>query len=172
VDVVIAAIGQSTGVACLQGCGVESERSSAIKVDRQLATTREGVFAAGDAVLGPATVIEAVAQGNAVAQAVDSYLRGGEPESKDEWLAYHEMPLTWNVDDYAEATRPEMPVQAPNVRRHNWQQVELGFSEATCLQECRRCLRCDLEEGELLSMRELAEAPSPGVEEHFDKTTA
>jgi len=172
VDVVIAAIGQSTGVACLQGCGVESERSSAIKVDRQLATTREGVFAAGDAVLGPATVIEAVAQGNAVAQAVDSYLRGGEPESKDEWLAYHEMPLTWNVDDYAEATRPEMPVQAPNVRRHNWQQVELGFSEATCLQECRRCLRCDLEEGELFSMRELAEAPSRGVEEHFDKTTA
>jgi len=172
VDVVIAAIGQSTGIACLQGCGVESERSSAIKVDRQLATTREGVFAAGDAVLGPATVIEAVAQGNAVAQAVDSYLRGGEPESKDEWLAYHEMPLTWNVDDYAEATRPEMPVQAPNVRRHNWQQVELGFSEATCLQECRRCLRCDLEEGELLSMRELVEAPSRGVEEHFDKTTA
>lgn len=172
VDVVIAAIGQSTGIACLQGCGVESERSSAIKVDRQLATTREGVFAAGDAVLGPATVIEAVAQGNAVAQAVDSYLRGGEPESKDGWLAYHEMPLAWNVDDYAEATRPEMPVQAPNVRRHNWQQVELGFSEATCLQECRRCLRCDLEEGELLSMRELVEAPSRGVEEHFDKTTA
>ena len=172
VDVVIAAIGQSTGIACLQGCGVESERSSAIKVDGQLATTREGVFAAGDAVLGPATVIEAVAQGNAVAQAVDSYLRGGEPESKDEWLAYHEMPLTWNVDDYAEATRPEMPVQAPNVRRHNWQQVELGFSEATCLQECRRCLRCDLEEGELLSVRELVEAPSRGVEEHFDKTTA
>ncbi len=172
VDVVIAAIGQSTGIACLQGGGVESERSSAIKVNRQLATTREGVFAAGDAVLGPATVIEAVAQGNAVAQAVDSYLRRGEPESKDEWLAYHEMPLTWNMDDYAEATRPEMPVQAPNVRRHNWQQVELGFSEATCLQECRRCLRCDLEEGELLSMRELVEAPSRGVEERFDKTTA
>jgi hypothetical protein len=49
-------------------------------------------------------------------------------------------------EDYAEATRAEMPVQEPAVRRNNWREVELGFAEAACQEECKRCLRCDLEE--------------------------
>ena len=36
-------------------------------------------------------------------------------------------------------------VQAPEVRRNNWREVELGFSEEACREESRRCLRCDLE---------------------------
>jgi len=165
VDVVIAAIGQSTDVTCIEGTGVESERGSRIKVDRRLLTDREGVFAAGDAVLGPATIVEAVAQGNAVAQAVDSYLQEGWPEAKDEWLAYDRVPESWDMEEYAEATRAEMPVQAPEVRRSNWQQVEMGFSEAACREECRRCLRCDLE-------REMEEDSASAAAERLDKVAA
>jgi NADH-quinone oxidoreductase subunit F len=146
VDVVITAIGQGTDTSCAQGCGVEFNRNTTVKVDRELAASRKGVFAAGDAVLGPATVIEAVAQGNAVAQAVDSYLTEGEPASKENWLAYDEVPLTYNMEDYAEAKRIEMPVQEAVARRGNWREVELGLSEATCREECKRCLRCDLED--------------------------
>jgi len=40
----------------------------------------------------------------------------------------------------------EMPVQEPEVRRTNWKEVELGLSETACREECKRCLRCDLEE--------------------------
>jgi len=146
VDVVIEAIGQSTDVGCADGCGVSFNRNTTVEVNKELCTTREGVFAAGDAVLGPATVVEAVAQGNQVAVAVDSYLQDGEPVSKEEWLAYGSVPLTWNMEGYAEAGREEMPVQAPEVRRNNWKEVELGFAREACHEECKRCLRCDLED--------------------------
>jgi len=146
VDIVIEAIGQSTDAGCAADCGVEFGRGSTIKVDRSLVTTREGVFAAGDAVIGAATVVEAVAQGNDVAEAVDSYLQNGKAECKCTWRAYDDVPLAFVMEDYAEATRADMPVQDAIIRRNNWQEVELGFSETVCRNECKRCLRCDLEE--------------------------
>ncbi len=146
VDVVITAIGQGTDMSCADNAGVEFNRNSTVKVDRKLTTTRKGVFAAGDAVMGPATVIEAVAQGNEVAQAVDAYLQDGEPEPKDGWLSYDSVPLAWVMEDYAEAKRVQMPVQEPSVRRQNWREVELGLAEKDCREECKRCLRCDIEE--------------------------
>jgi len=150
-DVVIAAIGQSTEVDCADGCGVEFNRNTTVQVNRQLQTTREGVFAAGDVVLGPATIVEAVAQGNKAALAIDTYLRSGgngnghEPTRK-EWLAYDTVELSWNMEDYAEAKRVVMPVQDPAVRARNWKEVELGLDEQACREECKRCLRCDLED--------------------------
>ena len=159
VDIVIPAIGQSVDLDCVEGCGIEFERSSTIQVDRKLSTQREGVFAAGDAVLGPATVVEAVAQGNEVALAVDRHIKAkqaamdGNGHGDDAALtvldrvpAYVDVPLTWEQEAYAEAVRAEMPVQAASVRRHNWQEVELGFSADACREECKRCLRCDLED--------------------------
>jgi len=95
-------------------------------------------------VIGPATVIEAVAQGNKVAQTVDSYLQNGEAASKEAWLAYDSVPLNFDMEEYVDATRAEMPVQPPQERRNNWREVELGFSEKACQEECKRCLRCDL----------------------------
>ena len=146
VDVVIPAIGQSTDVSCADGCDVEFNRNSTVKVGRDYCSTKPGVFAAGDAVLGPATVVEAVAQGNEVAMAVDAYLQKGYASSKEEWLAYTEAPLTWVMEDYAEAVRAEMPVQEPAARRLNWREVELGLEEGICREQCKRCLRCDIEE--------------------------
>lgn len=146
VDVIITAIGQSTDVSCAQGCGVDFNRNTTIKVGKDLSSARPGVFAAGDAVLGPATVIEAVAQGNRVAQEVDRYLQAEGATQSTQWLAYDSVPLTYSMEDYALAARPEMPVQEPVLRRHNWHEVELGFDEETCRAECKRCLRCDIEE--------------------------
>ncbi|MEA3407766.1 MAG: FAD-dependent oxidoreductase [Chloroflexota bacterium] len=152
VDVVITAIGQGVDVGCVEkGCGIEFERNTTVKVGKvgsergALRTTRDDVFAAGDAVLGPATVVEAVAQGNKVALEVDKYLQNGLALPKDDWLAYDDIPLTWEMEDYGEAKRAEMPMQKASARRHNWEEIELGFSETTCREECKRCLRCDLE---------------------------
>lgn len=146
VDIVIPAIGQSPDLSCLNGDSPEVNRDSTFKVGRKLDTSRPGVFAAGDAVLGPATVIEAVAQGNKVAMAVDEYLQDGHPQSKEEWLAYRTVELTYNREEYAEAKRPEMPTQAPPERVKNFHEIELGFSEEIAREEAKRCLRCDLEE--------------------------
>jgi len=145
VDVVIAAIGQSSEVDCVGDCGVTFNRNTTVQVDRLLATTREGVFAAGDLVLGPATVVEAVAQGNQVAETVDTYLREGVIGAAAGLKAYDDLPVAWDMEEYGDAKRAKMPVQDPIVRRTNWQEVELGFSESACREECKRCLRCDLE---------------------------
>ena len=146
VDIVIPAIGQMPDLSCLNGDIPEVARNHTFKVGRKLETSRPGVFAAGDAVLGPATVIEAVAQGNKVALAVDEYLRDGHPQSKEEWLAYRTIELKYNMEDYAEAKRPAMPVQAPRERIKNFGQIELSYSETVACEEAKRCLRCDIEE--------------------------
>ncbi len=145
VDVVIQAIGQSTDTACVGDSGVAFNRNTTVQVEGNLATTRAGVFAAGDAVLGPATVVEAVAQGNRAAESIHKYLTGAKANVPVEWKEYASVPLAWSMEDYATAARGEMPVQEPSVRRNNWREVELGFPEAVCREECRRCLRCDLE---------------------------
>jgi NADH-quinone oxidoreductase subunit F len=146
VDIVIPAIGQMPDLSCLNGDSPEVNRNQTFRVGRTLETSRPGVFAAGDAVLGPATVIEAVEQGNKVALAVDEYLRDGDPLSKDHWLAYRTVELTYNMEDYAKATRPEMPAQTPEERIDNFGQIELGLSEKVACEEAKRCLRCDIEE--------------------------
>ena len=145
-DIVIPAIGQAPDLSCLNGDRPEVNRDYTFKVGRRLETSRPGIFAAGDAVLGPATVIEAVAQGNKVAMAVDEYLQDGQPQPKEAWLAYRTVELKYNREDYAEAKRPEMPTQTPVERVKNFHEIELGFSEEVVREEAKRCLRCDLEE--------------------------
>ena len=150
-DVVIPAIGQGVDLSSLNGDAPETNRDTTFKVDKLLATSREGIFAAGDAVLGPATVIEAVAQGNQVALAVDAFLRGTPLVRAREMTEYRTAELKHSLDDYAEARRPEMPTREPAVRARTWQEVELGFDEATAREEARRCLRCDLEYEEYMA---------------------
>ena len=70
-----------------------------------------------------------MAQGNQVALSVDAFLRG-----KTAPLARHAVPirttdLTYNLDDYAEASRAEMPTASR--RNGRAPTIELGFDEAT-----------------------------------------
>jgi NADH-quinone oxidoreductase subunit F len=145
VDIVIPAIGQSPDLSSLNGDSPEVNRNRTFKVGSKLETSRVGLFAAGDAVLGPSTVIEAVAQGNKVALNVDEYLRDGQPESKEDWLAYSTVELTYDREDYAKAVRPEMPTQPAEERIKDFDEIELGFAEKVACEEAKRCLRCDLD---------------------------
>jgi hypothetical protein len=87
-----------------------------------------------------------VAQGNSAALAVDSYLQAGEPESKDAWLSYGTVDLTYDMEDYASAERSVMPTRAAKERVKGFDEIELGFSEQAACAEAKRCLRCDLEQ--------------------------
>ncbi|MBC8446249.1 MAG: FAD-dependent oxidoreductase, partial [Chloroflexi bacterium] len=146
VDVLIPAIGQEPDLFWMDGdSGIETGRGATFAVSDGLATTRRGVFAAGDAVLGPATVIQAVAQGNQVADEVDHYLRTGRVEKIKVRPGYEVIEQQFDLEQYAEATRPqtrEIPIEE---RRGNFDEVELLFDEETIREECKRCLRCDLE---------------------------
>jgi NADPH-dependent glutamate synthase beta subunit-like oxidoreductase len=150
-DVVVPAIGQGVDLSCLNGDAPETRRDTTFAVGKELATSREGVFAAGDAVLGPATVVEAVAQGNQAALAVDAYLRGTAPGAARRMTEYRTADLTYNLEDYAQAQRSEMPTRDADERARAYEEVELGFDEETACAEACRCLRCDLEYEEYLA---------------------
>jgi NADH-quinone oxidoreductase subunit F len=145
-DVIIPAIGQTTDFEWLTDNSLETNRVSTFKVGQALETTIEGVFAAGDAVLGPATVIDAVAQGNKVAIAVDNWLTRGTLDRILYQPPLHPIRQTINILDYAEARRPR-----PNYIPLEWRrlggfaEVEHGLDESTAQEEARRCLRCDME---------------------------
>jgi glutamate synthase (NADPH/NADH) small chain len=76
VDTVVTAIGFSANTLALaKATGIETDRRGRIQVDPETgAASREGVFAGGDIVTGPATVIEAMGAGRKAAAAIHSYL--------------------------------------------------------------------------------------------------
>jgi NADH-quinone oxidoreductase subunit F len=79
-DNLIIAIGEDTDVSYLgKGHGLELTRWNTLVTDEEHCTTDvEGVFAGGDVVTGPKTVIEAIAAGKRAARAMDQYIRGEE----------------------------------------------------------------------------------------------
>jgi len=150
VDVVIPAVGQTILGSCLGSDCVEFTRRGTIKVDpHTMQTSLPGVFAGGDAVSGPATVVEAIAAGNRAAAAMDRYLRGEkvlwEPPAGPRWVRPVE-PVKPPYDIIeGEAHRPAMPELPVDQRRTNFKEVALGFTREMAMAEARRCLRCDLE---------------------------
>ena len=170
-DVVIPAIGQEPDLSCLDAdldactaCGMDIQRDSTMVVNRALATTREGIFAAGDVVLGPASVIEAVAHGNQVARSVDNYLRTGSLDKEVLLPGYEAVEQLYDLDEYAEAKRPETIALPVEQRKGSFEEVELGLPEMAIREECKRCLRCDLE---WLQVRALPEEPVPDRKARF-----
>ncbi|MCX6027732.1 MAG: FAD-dependent oxidoreductase [Chloroflexi bacterium] len=145
VDVVIPAIGQTTDVSWIRTGDIQVTRGSTFVVQDAFNTTRPGVFAAGDAVSGPATVIQAVAHGNLAAAAVDAWLKTGKLDKPRYETARPDIVQLYNLDEYANAVRPHVPELAVAGRRGNFREVELGYDECTTREEAKRCLRCDLE---------------------------
>ena len=104
-DTIIAAIGQRPEVPSQFDLAVG--RGNVIQVDPDtLATSKEGVFAGGDAMRGPASVIEAIADGRQAAISIDKYLGGS--GIIDEVLApLEEAPAP--PEEAEEKRRPSMP---------------------------------------------------------------
>lgn len=75
-DNVILAIGQYCDEEFLRALGIEAKRGKALVDEITLQTNIPGVFAGGDLVLGPSTVIESIATGRRAAIMIDLYLKG------------------------------------------------------------------------------------------------
>jgi NADH-quinone oxidoreductase subunit F len=151
IDIVIPAIGQTTQLPWIEDQDgsadwhIETTRSDTFVVKEAFNTTRAGVFAAGDAVSGPATVVQAVAQGNLVAVAVDTWLRTGEIVKPRFITPRADVAQIYNLDDYANAQRPVIPEIGVADRLDSFREIETGFETNTAQEEAKRCLRCDLE---------------------------
>ncbi len=75
VEAVIVAVGQEPDLEFMEHLGLPVDVDGRIKVNRNLRIPRRKLFAGGDAVRGPRTVVEAVADGRKAARAVDFFLR-------------------------------------------------------------------------------------------------
>jgi NADH-quinone oxidoreductase subunit F len=143
-DTIIAAIGQRPEIP--GRFNLSLGRGNTIEVDPDtLATSKEGIFAGGDVVSGPASVIEAIAAGRQAAISIDKFL-GGKGEI-EETLAPPEGELA-PLEEAEEQWRPPMPTVPVEQRLSNFIQVELGYNDEIAIGEAKRCLRCDLEERE------------------------
>ena len=169
-DQVIAAVGQFPKLdGTSEEQGVKRTKWRTIQVDDWTFQTEDPrVFAGGDAVLGAQTVIQAVAQGKKAAWSMDAYLRGADMTEVSQSLAelkatpfFHalsaktdldprisrmaELPPVF-IDMTTDVTHPsppaEMPKLGPDARTTNFEQIELGFSEAEAVRGAELCLDC------------------------------
>lgn len=147
-DMIISAIGQKVEQKSLTDIsGLKWSRRGTIDINRiSMETSIPGIFAAGDAVTGPATVIEAIGGGKRAADAIDRYLSGIPQPKIPPVPVRHESVECLSVPAGTKMIlqRPEMPLLNLDRRRTIFQQVELGYSENEVREEARRCLRCDI----------------------------
>lgn len=146
-DIVIPAIGQSADLSFVSGDSeIRSMDNGALIADPEtFETGRGGIFAAGDVVSGPATVIEAMAAGKKVAKAIDCYLRGEKYKREDKTFtpATHVEPIVISTEE-RERLWPKTERLPVAMRTENFREVELGFTPKMATTEAMRCLRCDL----------------------------
>ena len=142
-DQVIAAIGQRLDAK--HDLGDEKiviNKNGFIEVDPVSGQTAdEWIFAGGDAVLGPASVVEAISAGERAAIGIDVYFTG---VNHAFWRTQKQVDTMFDPDDdpvgYPRAKMQLMPVKK---RRNNFQEVELPWAENVARREAKRCLRCD-----------------------------
>lgn len=137
-DTLIEAVGQSADAASL---GLEADARGTVKINTgSSGTSRQGVFAAGDAVTGPSSIIQAIARGRLAASSMDTYLGGdgliaerfaGEPE----WCEATEAPPG--------TLRKLVKMLPVENRLSGFNLVELGYDDKDAVNEANRCLGCD-----------------------------
>ena len=108
---------------------------------------RPGVFGGGDAVSGPNTVVEAIADGKGAAVMIDRYLTGRQMKliPRVALPTVYVEPLHTGEEDQGAAGRLLPPLLDPAARRKNYKEVDLRVPERLAVCEARRCLRCDIE---------------------------
>jgi len=146
-DMVITAIGQTTDLSFLpEDKKFNITGRGTFDVDaRSLGTNIPGVFVGGDAVRGPARMIDAIADGKRAAMAVDYYLRGENlpAEAEPIPLADIEDPtFKFHLRDTVEEIRYERAMLPVKDRASNFKEVNLCYDKETCIKEARRCINC------------------------------
>lgn len=108
-----------------------------------VATDVKDIFAGGDAVTGPATVIDAIAAGNKAAISIRNYLEG--TDLPVEPFLLHETPIEdIEFDGLAASLRTAMPMIEIERRIGSFDEVELGYSSEMAQKEALRCVDCSI----------------------------
>lgn len=111
-------------------------------------TSVEGIFACGDFVTGPATIIEAAGRGRRTARAVDRWLGGVRGDELEELPVINRAVITQALehdmpDKYEAIERQHIPMSPPELRRDFTSLVEVGYDTRSAIAEGQRCLQCN-----------------------------
>ena len=166
VTCVISAIGQKANVAGFEG--IELNRKGIISADEtSYRTSMPGVFAVGDATnQGASIAIEAIGEARRCAKVVDLYLNGMQVPYQKTYLSVKKVSPEYFAD-YIKLPRAKMPTRPPEERKHDFQEINLGFSEAQARAEAARCLDCgchDFAECKLIRCANLYELQPERIE--------
>jgi NADPH-dependent glutamate synthase beta subunit-like oxidoreductase len=140
-DKVILAIGQNPDISWIEEIETKNE---IISINKEMQTNISGVFAGGEVARGPASIVEAIADGASAASSIDKYL-GGDGNIYQTLIAPSELIQNiGKVEGFAKIERVDIPKINPGVRKENFEMVESCYGEKQAKQESSRCLRCDL----------------------------
>ncbi len=146
-DSVILAVGETFDQDFCRASGLELKEDGTIVVDRfTMETSRPGFYAGGDTITGASNVSNAMSGGKQAARNIDERLMSAMPGVEQRWSRL------FPVFEYSRQSPGEprvthrhtaspLPVAA---RLHGGGEVVPGLSAKEVLEECRRCLRCDL----------------------------
>ena len=138
-DMVIVAVGQGIESKAFEKQGIPVKRGVIDALSWSGINTKDltGVFAGGDCVTGPATVIRAIAAGKVAAANIDEYLGYHHVISTDV-----EIPEV-RLNDRKSCARVNMKERQPSERAKDFEMIECGLTCEEAKQEAGRCLRCD-----------------------------
>ena len=143
-DTIIVAIGQRPHLDTFRLVEeVETDRGGRLVVGDCLECSRPGVFAAGDVVTGPTTVVGSMAGGRRAAARIIEYLTG-EPAPESYYGPGHRGVGDWVEIDDETPRRPrfEKECRAPDLRCRDFEEVDFGFTPEQAMAEGSRCLQC------------------------------
>ncbi len=140
-DTVIPAISQYADLPFIPADQIGRTKWGTFTVDPDtMMTTMEGVFAGGDIVRGPDTVIQAIADGKTAAIAIDQYFGGRGALNKGEKIKFS----PWQDDDeVVELPRYPLDMLDKDKRANSFDEVVLGYHKLTAMAEAMRCLHCE-----------------------------
>ncbi|MFX1349198.1 MAG: FAD-dependent oxidoreductase, partial [Promethearchaeota archaeon] len=145
-EMVILAIGQIPDLSIL---GSESKinisSSGLIHVkENTLESNIPGIFAGGEVINSPSSVVDAIEMGRKAASSIDRYL-GGKGEIEDVLIELDAPnPNLGRDESFYDKPRVKMPLLSLEQRLNSFNEIELGLDEKLALEEANRCLRCDL----------------------------
>jgi NADPH-dependent glutamate synthase beta subunit-like oxidoreductase len=140
-DMILPAIGQKASIEPAQGLAITSWKT--VEIDTvTLATSQDGVFSGGDVINGGSTVIEAIADGQRAAVAIDRYLGGLGLLPPDVRMSLHRASDEELENATVQTQEPMLPVAE---RLCDFREVVDTLHSEGAYAEANRCLRCDLE---------------------------
>lgn len=141
VDSVIMAIGQKISIDGFEALELTNRGNIAADTDT-FRTSVDGVFAVGDATnRGASIAIEAIGEAQKAAEVIDSYLNGETVGYKKPFVSERVITAE-DLADRQRISRAVMPQRSPEERKHDFDEVNLGFDEETAIKEAKRCLEC------------------------------